>query len=131
MRGWGSAKSTELILADDATADGPATVARSPNRKRDPDGARRCHPHPLDDARCPAAPRCSRSPTASPSWALIGALVALLLGAALWAVGSHTQNLHQSMAGRRAVLTSLVAAVLIGAAPSLINFFFNTGLAVH
>jgi hypothetical protein len=65
------------------------------------------------------------------SWALIGALVALLLGAALWAVGSHTQNMHQSAQGRRAVLTSLGAAILIGAAPSLINFFFNTGLTVH
>lgn len=65
------------------------------------------------------------------SWALIGALVALLIGAALWAIGSHTQNMHQSMAGRRAVVTSLLAAVLIGAAPSLINFFFNTGLSVH
>jgi hypothetical protein len=65
------------------------------------------------------------------SWALIGSLVALLLGAALWAVGSHTQNMHQSMAGRRAVVTSLLAAVLIGAAPSLINFFFTTGLSVH
>jgi len=65
------------------------------------------------------------------AWALVGALVALLLGAALWAVGSHTQNAHQSMSGRRAVLTSLGAAVLIGAAPSLINFFFTTGLSVH
>jgi hypothetical protein len=65
------------------------------------------------------------------SWALLGALVSLLLGAALWAVGSHTQNMHQSSQGRRAVLASLVAAVLIGAAPSLINFFFNTGLSVH
>lgn len=64
------------------------------------------------------------------SWALIGALVALLLGAALWAVGSHTQNMHQSAQGRRAVLASLVAAVLIGAAPELINFFFNAGLQV-
>jgi hypothetical protein len=65
------------------------------------------------------------------SWALIGALVALLLGAGLWAVGSHTQNMHQSSQGRRAVLTSLIAAVLIGAAPELINFFFKTGLSVH
>ncbi len=65
------------------------------------------------------------------AWALIGALVALLLGAMLWAIGSHTQNMHQSAQGRRAVLTSLVAAVLIGAAPTLINFFFNTGLSVH
>lgn len=65
------------------------------------------------------------------SWALIGALVALLLGAVLWAIGSHTQNMHQSTQGRRAVLTSLVAAILIGAAPELINFFFNAGVAVH
>jgi hypothetical protein len=65
------------------------------------------------------------------SWALIGALIALILGAALWAIGSHTQNTHHSSSGRRAVLTSLVAAVLIGAAPTLINFFFNTGLSVH
>ncbi|MCU1363993.1 MAG: hypothetical protein JWM55_1821 [Acidimicrobiaceae bacterium] len=64
------------------------------------------------------------------SWALIGSLVALLLGAALWAVGSHTQNMHHSAQGRRAVLTSLVAAVVIGAAPTLINFFFNAGLSV-
>jgi hypothetical protein len=65
------------------------------------------------------------------AWALIGALVALLLGAGLWAVGSHTQNMHQSSQGRRAVLTSLAAAILIGAAPTLINFFFNAGLKVH
>jgi hypothetical protein len=65
------------------------------------------------------------------AWALIGALLALLLGAAMWAIGSHTQNMHQSASGRRAVATSLVAAVLIGAAPSLINFFFHTGLSVH
>ena len=65
------------------------------------------------------------------AWALIGALIALLIGAALWAVGSHTQNMHQSSQGRRAVITSLGAAILIGAAPALINFFFKTGLGVH
>jgi hypothetical protein len=65
------------------------------------------------------------------AWALIGSLAALLLGAALWAVGSHTQNMHHSAQGRRAVLTSLGAAILIGAAPTLINFFFKTGLSVH
>ena len=65
------------------------------------------------------------------AWALVGALVALVLGAGLWALGSHTQNMHQSAQGRRAVMTSLVAAVLIGAAPTLINFFFSTGLKVH
>ncbi|MBU6514329.1 MAG: hypothetical protein KGL23_01070 [Acidobacteriota bacterium] len=65
------------------------------------------------------------------AWALIGSLIALLLGAAMWAIGSHTQNMHQSAAGRRAVVTSLAAAILIGAAPALINFFFSAGLKVH
>jgi hypothetical protein len=65
------------------------------------------------------------------AWALVGCLIALLVGAALWAIGSHSQNMHQSMSGRRAVLTSIVAALLVGAAPALINFFFNTGVGVH
>lgn len=60
-------------------------------------------------------------------WALILALAGLVIGAALWAIGSHSQNYQQSYVGRRAVLVSGVAALLIGAAPTLINFFFNTG----
>jgi len=64
-------------------------------------------------------------------WALILTLAALIIGAVVWAVGSHTQNMHHSMAGRRAVVTSLAAAIGIGAAPSLVNFFFHTGLSVH
>jgi hypothetical protein len=64
-------------------------------------------------------------------WCLIGALIALVVGAALWALGSHSQNMHQSMAGRRAVVTAILAAVLIGAAPALINFFFSAGQVVH
>jgi hypothetical protein len=64
-------------------------------------------------------------------WALILTLAALIIGAVVWAVGSHTQNMHHSMAGRRAVVTSLAAAIVIGAAPSLVNFFFHTGLSVH
>ncbi|HUD69927.1 MAG TPA: DUF6112 family protein [Acidimicrobiales bacterium] len=64
-------------------------------------------------------------------WALIGALAALLVGAVSWALGSHSHNVHQSMAGRRAVLVSGAAALLIGAAPHLINFFFHTGSSLH
>jgi hypothetical protein len=60
-------------------------------------------------------------------WALLLALAGLLIGAGLWAVGSHSQNYQQSYVGRRAVLVSGVAALLIGAAPTLINFFFSTG----
>ena len=60
-------------------------------------------------------------------WAVLLALAGLVIGAALWAIGSHSQNYQQSYVGRRAVLVSGIAALLIGAAPTLINFFFNTG----
>lgn len=64
-------------------------------------------------------------------WALILALVGLVVGAAAWALGVHSQNYHQSFIGRRAVLVSGAAALLIGAAPTLINFFFHVGTGVH
>lgn len=63
-------------------------------------------------------------------WALILALAGLVAGAALWALGAHSQNYQQSLVGRRAVLVSGLAALLIGAAPVIINFFFGTGLKI-
>lgn len=62
-------------------------------------------------------------------WALVFALVGLVVGAAMWALGAHSQNYHQSVSGRRAVLVSGIAALLIGAAPTLVNFFFHAGQA--
>ncbi len=64
-------------------------------------------------------------------WALILALVGLVIGAAAWAIGAHSQNYHQSFVGRRAVLVAGLAALLIGAAPTLINFFFGAGTGLH
>ena len=63
-------------------------------------------------------------------WALIAALIGLLIGAATWALGSHSQNFHQSSVGRKTVLISALAALLIGAAPGLINFFFSQGTGI-
>lgn len=65
------------------------------------------------------------------SWALIIALVGLVIGAAVWALGSHSQNYHQSVGGRRAVLVSGAAALLVGAAPGIISFFFSAGKGIH
>ena len=64
-------------------------------------------------------------------WALALALVGLVIGAAAWALGSHGQNYQQSFVGRRAVLISGLAALLIGAGPGIVNFFFNAGTGVH
>jgi hypothetical protein len=65
------------------------------------------------------------------SWALALALVGLVIGAAAWALGSHGQNYQQTFVGRRAVLISGLAALLIGAGPGIVNFFFNAGSTVH
>ena len=65
------------------------------------------------------------------SWALALALVGLVIGAAAWALGSHGQNYQQSFVGRRAVLISGLAALLIGAGPGIVSFFFTTGSGVH
>lgn len=64
-------------------------------------------------------------------WALIAALAGLVVGAALWALGAHAQNYQQSFVGRRTVLVSALAALLVGASPALVNFFFHTGQTVH
>ena len=64
-------------------------------------------------------------------WALALALVGLVVGAAAWALGSHGQNYQQTYVGRRAVLISGLAALLIGAGPAIVNFFFHAGQGVH
>lgn len=64
-------------------------------------------------------------------WALVLALVGLILGAATWALGAHSQNYQQSYMGRKAVLVSGGAALVIGAAPALVNFFFHLGTGIH
>jgi len=65
------------------------------------------------------------------SWALALALVGLVIGAAAWALGSHGQNYQQSYVGRKAVLISGLAALLIGAGPGIVNFFYHAGSGVH
>jgi hypothetical protein len=65
------------------------------------------------------------------AWALVAALVGLVIGAAAWALGVHSQNFQQSMIGRRAVLVSGLAALLIGAAAPIVNFFWNQGQSLH
>ena len=61
-------------------------------------------------------------------WALIAAVVGLIVGAVMWAFGSYSNNYQQSVAGRRGVLVSALAALLIGGAPSIINFFLGMGI---
>jgi MFS family permease len=60
-------------------------------------------------------------------WALIAAMAGVVIGAVMWAFGHYSQNYQQAYNGRKGVLVSGVAAILIGAAPMLINFFVGLG----
>ena len=61
------------------------------------------------------------------AWALALALLGAFVGAALWAVAAHTHNHHYAARGRMAALVSAAAALIVGAAPGLVNFFQHLG----
>ena len=61
------------------------------------------------------------------AWALAISLLGAFIGAALWAVASHTNSHHYAARGRMAALTSAASALVIGAGPGLVNFFEHLG----
>ena len=61
------------------------------------------------------------------AWALAIALLGAFVGAGLWAVASHTHNHQYAARGRMAALISGAAALIVGAAPGLVNFFAHLG----
>lgn len=61
------------------------------------------------------------------AWSLAIALLGTFVGAGLWAVASHTHNHQYAGRGRMAALISAAAALVVGAAPGLINFFQHLG----
>ncbi len=61
------------------------------------------------------------------AWSLTIALLGAFVGAGLWAVASHTHNHNYAARGRMAALISAAAALVVGAAPGLVNFFQHLG----
>ncbi len=61
------------------------------------------------------------------AWALVLALLGAFVGAAVWAIATHSHNPHHAGRGRTAALVSGASALLIGAAPGLVNFFQHLG----
>lgn len=62
---------------------------------------------------------------------LIAAVAGVALSAIAWAIGSHSSNPHVAGRGKTGVLVSIAAAMLIGAANTLVNFFNAAGGAVR
>ena len=61
------------------------------------------------------------------AWSLVIAVLGSFIGAGLWAVASHTHNPHYAARGRMAALISAASALIVGAAPGLVNFFAHLG----
>lgn len=61
------------------------------------------------------------------AWSLAIALLGAFVGAGIWAVASHTHNHHYAARGRMAALISGASALVVGAAPGLVNFFERLG----
>lgn len=71
----------------------------------------------------PGLPEVRTLAGATITFALVSCVVALIISAAAWALGSINGNPHVAGKGRIGVLVSLAAAILIGSANSLIRFF--------
>jgi hypothetical protein len=61
---------------------------------------------------------------------LILSVLALIVSAIVWGFGANSSNPRMASQGKIGVLVSCGAAVICGAAVTLINFFWNVGQQV-
>ena len=61
---------------------------------------------------------------------LIACVAGLVIAAIVWAVGHHSANPSIAGRGKTGVLVALVAALLVGGANVLVDFFVNAGHAL-
>ena len=64
------------------------------------------------------------------TFGLVLAVLALIISAVVWAYGANSSNPGLAGRGKFGVLISAGAAILCGAAVSLINFFWNVGQTI-
>ncbi|MGH9104583.1 MAG: DUF6112 family protein [Acidimicrobiales bacterium] len=61
-------------------------------------------------------------------WALLASILGVVIGGVMWAFGHFSHNYQQSFNGRKGVIVSAIAALLIGASQTIVSFFFTQGL---
>ncbi|SDG83438.1 DUF6112 family protein [Microbacterium pygmaeum] len=61
---------------------------------------------------------------------LILSVLALIISAIVWGMGANSSNPHLASRGKLGVLVSCAAAIICGAAVTLINFFWSVGQTV-
>ncbi|MGC8513795.1 MAG: DUF6112 family protein [Acidimicrobiales bacterium] len=63
-------------------------------------------------------------------WALMAAMAGVVIGAVMWAFGHYSQNYQQAYNGRKGVLVSGLAAILISGAPQIVDFLIRQGAKI-
>jgi type IV secretory pathway VirB2 component (pilin) len=87
--------------------------------------------NPADGSGLPGEGTLTSLASALGHWALLAAIVGVVIGGVMWAFGHFSHNYQQSYNGRKGVIVSGVAALLIGASSELISFFFSAGVKLH
>ena len=64
------------------------------------------------------------------AFGLVFCLIGLVVGAALWGIGSSSTNYQQTLIGKKALGVSACGALLIGGAAAIINFFYGAGRGI-
>lgn len=94
----------------------PTRASAAPQVKATPDGSK-----------LPGFPEANQLVNGILAFSALATLAAFLVGAGAWALGSLTQNYRAAGAGKTAVLAAIVAAILVGSAVAIINFFLAAG----
>jgi hypothetical protein len=64
------------------------------------------------------------------TFGLVAAVAGVAISAITWAIGSNSSNPHIAGRGKNGVLVAGAAALLIGAANTLVTFFNNAGAGI-
>ena len=62
--------------------------------------------------------------------ALIVAVAAVAISGIAWAIGNHSANPVVATRGKSGVMVALAAAVLVGGAVAIVDFFWNIGAGI-
>jgi hypothetical protein len=65
------------------------------------------------------------------TFGLVAAVAGVALSAITWAIGSNSSNPHLAGRGKTGVVVAAAAAMLIGAANTLVTFFTNAGASIR
>lgn len=79
----------------------------------------------------PGAPQAEKLANGLYFYAVLACFVGFLVAAGTWAIASRGGNHHYAHSGKLGVLVAGGVGLLLGAAPALINFFFQAGQNVR